>query len=102
MLRHACSARPAPAPPLETLLGDPAAVDDHGEDVRDDEDADTPGKGDPDVAADRLLGEQVADRVDDGRHRLVLGEGAYRAGHGPGRTEARMVKRRESGREGKP
>jgi hypothetical protein len=36
------------------------------------------------VVVDPLLGEQVADRVDDGRHRLVLGEGAYRAGHGVG------------------
>ncbi|HEX2171989.1 MAG TPA: ABC transporter permease, partial [Dehalococcoidia bacterium] len=35
------------------------------------EDADTPGKGDPDVGADRLLCEQVADRVDDVRHGLV-------------------------------
>ena len=56
------------------LRGDLAAVDDHGEEVRDDEDAATPGKGDPDVCADRLLGEQVADRVDDGGHRLVFGE----------------------------
>jgi hypothetical protein len=37
-------------------------------------------KGDPDVGVDRLLCEQVADRVDDGRHRLVLGEGAHTPG----------------------
>jgi hypothetical protein len=36
-------------------LGDPAPVNDRGEGVRDDEDADTPGKGDPDLSADRLL-----------------------------------------------
>src|SRR6202022_3047042 len=40
---------------LSPPLGDPAAVNDHGEDVRDDEDDETPGKGDPDVSADRLL-----------------------------------------------
>ena len=44
-------------PPLATLLGDLAAVDDHGEDICDDEDADAPGEADPDVAADRLPGE---------------------------------------------
>ena len=33
--------------PLDARLGDPAAVNDHGEGVRDDEDADTSGKGDP-------------------------------------------------------
>src|SRR5665647_2975255 len=71
----------------DALLRDLAAVRDHGEDVRDDEDADAPGEGDPDVGADRLRSEQVADRVDDGRHRLVLGEGAYRAGHGAGGHE---------------
>ncbi len=46
-------------------LGDPAAVGDGGEGVRDDKDADALGKGDPDVGADRMLCEQVADRVDD-------------------------------------
>src|SRR5215217_4601978 len=66
---------PSASTPLDALLGEQAAVNDHGEGARDDEDAGTPGKGDPDVGADRLLGEQVADRIDDGRHRLVLGEG---------------------------
>ena len=42
-------------PPAGTRLGDLAAVGAHGEDVRDDEDADTPGEGDPDVGADWLL-----------------------------------------------
>jgi hypothetical protein len=59
---------------LRAALADPAAVSDHCEEVRDDEDADAPGKGDPDVGADGLLGEQVADRVDDGCHWLVLGD----------------------------
>ena len=36
--------------------------------------------GGPDAGADRLLGEQVADGVDDRGHRLVLGEGPDRAG----------------------
>src|ERR1700694_3004113 len=81
-------------------LGDPAAVNNHGEDVRDDEDADTPGKGDPDVGADGLLCEQVADRVDDGRHRLVLGEGAYWAGHRVCRHECRADERQKDERVG--
>ena len=37
----------------------------HGEEVRDDEDANAPAERDPDVGADRLLGQQGADRVDD-------------------------------------
>ena len=82
------------------LVGDPAAVGGHGEDVRDDEDADTPGEGDPDVGAGRLLCEQVADGVDDGRHRLVLGEGAHRAGHGLGGHERRADERQEDERVG--
>jgi len=41
----------------QQLLGDLAAVRNHGERVRDDEDAHTPGQGDPDVGADRLLSE---------------------------------------------
>lgn len=40
--------------PFDPLLGNPSAVSDRGEDVRDDEDADAPGKGDPDIGADRL------------------------------------------------
>ena len=68
--------------------------------VRDDEDADAPGERDPDVAADRLLSEQVADRVDDGGHRLVLGEGAHRAGHGVGGHEGRADERQEDERVG--
>src|ERR1700680_2858996 len=81
-------------------LGDPAAVNNHGEDVRDDEDADTPGKGDPDVGADGLLCEQVADRIDDGRHWLVLGEGAYWAGHRVRRHECRADERQKDERVG--
>src|ERR671913_2476776 len=50
---------PVPWPPeharrRSACLGDLAVVDGHGEDVRDEEDADTPGQGDPDVGADRL------------------------------------------------
>lgn len=37
------------------LLGDPAAVSDHGEAVGDYQDADTPGKGDPDIGAEVVL-----------------------------------------------
>ena len=55
MLRRTCGTGPPPVPPLGPLLGDPTAVGDHSENVRGDEDADTPGKGDPDVGADRLL-----------------------------------------------
>src|SRR5260370_1055072 len=90
----------SPQSPPATRLGAPsgwsgdfAAVDDHGEDVRDDEDADTPGEGDPDVGANWLLCEQVADRVDDRRHRLVFREGAHRAGHGVGGHECRADER---------
>ena len=50
---------------VATGLRNFAAVCGHGEDVRDDEDAEAPGEGEPDVGADRLLREQVADRVDD-------------------------------------
>ena len=39
-------------------LGDLAVVDGHGEGVGDDEEADTPGERDPDVGADRLLGDK--------------------------------------------
>jgi hypothetical protein len=55
-------------------LGDLAVVDGHGQGVGDGENAGTPGETDPDVGADGLLGEQVADRVDDGRDGLVVGE----------------------------
>ena len=74
-------ARPARAALFDALLGELAAVGGHGEGVGDDEDADEPGEGDPDVGADRLLCEEVADRVDDGRYRLVLGEGAHGVGN---------------------
>jgi tetratricopeptide (TPR) repeat protein len=77
----------------DTSLGDPAAVGDHREGVRDDEDAEAPGQGGPDAGADRPLGEQVADRVNDGRHGLVVGEGAHRAGHRAGRDEGRADER---------
>ena len=63
-----------------TYPGDLAAVGGDGEGVRDDEDPDAPGEGGPDAAADRVLREQVVDRVDDGRDRLVVGE----ARTGPG------------------
>src|SRR5829696_8707227 len=91
---------PSASTPLDALLGEPAAVNDHGEGAGDDEDAGTPGKGDPDVGADRLLGEQVADRIDDGRHRLVLGEGPHRAWHGVGGHECRADERQEDERVG--
>ena len=55
-------------------LRDLAPVGGHGEDVGDYEDAEAPCEGDPDVGADWLLCVQVADRVDDGRHRLVRSE----------------------------
>src|SRR5215212_4629259 len=67
------------ARPTLALLGDLPAVNDHGEEVCDDQDAGAPGKGYPDVGADRLGREQVADRVDDGGHRLIFGEGTHRA-----------------------
>src|SRR6516225_8769022 len=77
------------------LSGDFAAIDDHGEEIRHDEDADAPGESDPDVVTDRLLPEQVADRVDNRRHWLVLGEDAYRARHGGGGHECRANERQE-------
>src|SRR3712207_7120795 len=51
-------------------------------DVRDHEDGDAPSHAGPDGGPHGLPGEKGADRVDDGRHRLVLGEGAHGAGHG--------------------
>src|SRR5580693_3498877 len=112
--RRACA--PPPAPPCgngpgsavevppdrlrDTLLGDLAVVGGHGEGVRDYENAEAPGEGGPDAAADRLFCEQVADRIDDGCHGLVIGEGAYRAGHGTGGHECRADERQEDEREG--
>jgi hypothetical protein len=61
----ATGAGPTPAPPLNALLGDPAAVGDHRQDVGHDEDADAPREGDPDVGADQLVRQQVAYRVDE-------------------------------------
>jgi hypothetical protein len=84
----------------ERTLGDPAVVGGHGQGVRDHEDAEAPGQGRPDAGADRLPGEQVADRVDDGRHGLVVGEGAYRSWHGPGGHEGRTDERQEDERIG--
>ncbi len=46
----------------------------HGEEVGDGADADAPGQGDPDVGADRVPGEQVADRVDDRAAVELVGE----------------------------
>ena len=69
-------------------LRDLAAVGAHREGVGDDEDADAPGEGDPDVVADRLLGEQGADGVDDRGDRLVLGEP-----RAPGRASCRWARR---------
>jgi predicted ATPase/DNA-binding SARP family transcriptional activator len=84
----------------DASLADPATVGGHGEGVRDDEDAEAPGEGGPDAGADRLLCEQVADRVDDRRHGLVVGEGAHRAGHRTGRHECRADERQEDQRIG--
>ena len=81
-------------------LGDPAAVRDDREGVRSQEEADAPGQRDPDVGADGLLREQAADRVDDRRDRLVLGEGAHRAGHRRGEDERRADERQEDQRVG--
>lgn len=58
------------------VSGDLAPVGGHGEEIGEDEDAGAPAERDPDAGADRLLGEQIADGVDNGGHRLVLGEGA--------------------------
>jgi predicted ATPase/DNA-binding SARP family transcriptional activator len=82
-------------------LGDLPAVSGHREDVRDDKDAEAPGQGGPDAGADRPLGQQVADRVNDRRHRLVVGEGAHRPGHRPGRDKGRTDERQEDQRIGK-
>jgi predicted ATPase/DNA-binding SARP family transcriptional activator len=104
--RAALRERPASAvevPPDrlgDTSSGDLAVVDGHGEGVADDEDAKAPGEGGPDAGADRLSREQVADRVDDGCHGLVVGEGAYRAGHGAGGHECRADERQEDERVG--
>ena len=57
--------------------------------------ADTPGKGDPNFRPERLLCEQVADRVDDGCHRLVFGESAYRARHVAVGTNAELMNGRK-------
>ena len=84
----------------DTPLGDLAPVGGHGEDVGQDEDAEAPGKSDPDVAADRLLGEQVLDRVDDRRDRLVLGEGPHGTRHGVRWDEGRADERQEDQRVG--
>jgi len=46
---------PRSMPSVVRSLGDFAVVGGHGEGVGDDEDADTPGQGDPDVGADGLL-----------------------------------------------
>src|SRR4029453_17151391 len=95
------SSAPASSNPYETaLLGGLVVVGGHGEGVGDDEDAGTPGQGDPDVGADGLLCVQVADRVDDGCHRRVLGEGAHRSGHGCGGDECRADERQDDQRVG--
>src|SRR5215469_18386033 len=79
-------------------LRDLAVVGGNSEGVRDDEDADTPGERDPDISGDWLLREQVADRVDDRCHGLVLGERAHRTGHGASRHECRTDERQEDDR----
>src|SRR5690348_12487147 len=91
---------PSSSPQKASSRG-PTPVDGVGHDKGDDEDASAPGEGRPDVATDRLLGEQVTDRVDDGRHRLVLGERPYRAGHRRGGHEGRADERQEDQRVGK-
>jgi tetratricopeptide (TPR) repeat protein len=82
-------------------LGDLPAVSGHREDVRDEEDAEAPGQGGPDAGADRPLCQQVPDRVNNRRHRLVVGEGAHRPGHRPGRDKGRTDERQEYQRIGK-
>ena len=81
-------------------LGNLAAVRAHGEDVRDDSMPTHQARAIQMSRADRLLREQVADRVDDRCHRLVLGEGAHRAGHGLGGHEGRADERQEDERIG--
>lgn len=74
-----------------TVSGHLSAVGDHREGVSDEEDAVAPGQRDPDIGADRLAGEQVAD-VDDESDRLVLGEPAHRTWQGVGGTKAELRK----------
>src|ERR1700761_3058290 len=85
---------------LSQVSGDFAVVGGRGQGVGDDEDAEAPGKGGPDAAADWLLSEQVTDRVDDGCHGLVVGERTYRAGHRAGGHECRADERQEDERVG--
>ena len=59
---------------LNAPSGETTPVGRHGDGVRDDQDAEAPGERDPQVGAHRLLRVEVADRVDDRRDRLVLGE----------------------------
>ena len=80
---------------LSSNSGDPATVDDHRDKVRDDQDADAPGQGDPDVGAHRLAGEQGTDGVDDRGHRLVLGEPPHRPGIEAVGTNAELMKGRK-------
>src|SRR5205085_8610171 len=75
-----------------TELDELATVDRHREGVRGDEHGDTPRQGDPQVGADGLPCVQVADRVDDGSHRLVVGEGPHRAWHASGEQNAELMK----------
>src|SRR4029077_16309750 len=92
---------PHPAPTnRQAALGDLATVRGHGDCVRHDQNADAPGEGDPNLRSNSLLGEEVANRVDDRRHRLVLGKGADRAWHGVSGYESRADERQEDERIG--
>src|SRR5690348_7048741 len=75
-----------------------APVDHHSERIGDDEDADAPGKGDPDLASDRLLREQVSDRVDNRGDRLVFREGSHGTRHRGRGHECRADERQEDDR----
>lgn len=77
-----------------------SSVDRHRDAVGADEGTDAPRDGDPDVAADRLIREQAADRVDDGCCRLVLREPSHGSWHGVRRDERRAEKREEDQRVG--
>ena len=71
--------RPASQPDCP-LPDEPAAADGHREGVGDDEDADAPGKGDPDVGAHRLPDQSKSDSPPKQRYRSA-----------PGRTMERQV-----------
>jgi MFS family permease len=68
--------------------------------VGEQEDADAPGEGGPDLISHRLAREESADGLDDGGHRLMLGEPPHRPGHRGGGDEGRAEERQEDQRVG--